>query len=41
MEYLNLKGYYGISFEKEAYENEEDLNYLSRRKHYANFRNIQ
>lgn len=39
-EYL-LKGYYGISFEKEAYKYGQDLNYLSRRKHYANFRNIQ
>ena len=36
-----FKGYYNVSFEIEASENEEDLNYLSRRKHYANFRNIQ
>lgn len=36
-----FKGYYNISFEREAYKYGQDLNYLSRRKHYANFRNIK
>lgn len=28
----------GISFEKEAYENEENLKYLDTRKHFAQWR---
>lgn len=36
-----FKGYYNISFEREAYKYCQDLNYLKTRKHYANFRNIQ
>lgn len=30
--------YRSISFEKEAYKNEKDMNYLSKRKHYAQWR---
>ena len=30
-----FKGYNGISFEKEAYENESNLNYLKQRKLFA------
>ena len=30
--------YAGISFEREAYENESNLNYLSTRKHFAQWR---
>ena len=30
--------YIGISFEKEAYENESNLNYLNTRKHFAQWR---
>lgn len=30
-----IKGYRNISFEKEAYDNEDNLNYLKTRKHYA------
>lgn len=30
--------YMGISFEKEAYENEENLKYLDTRKHFAQWR---
>ena len=33
--------YYRISFEREAYANEEDENYLSKRKHYAWFQLIK
>lgn len=29
------KGYYNISFEKEAYSNEKDLNYLKKRRTFA------
>lgn len=32
--------YRNISFEKEAYENETDLNYLNNRKHYNWFKRI-
>ena len=30
-----IKGYRNISFEREAYGNEDNLNYLKTRKHYA------
>lgn len=30
-----FKGYKGISFEKEAYKNEENLNYLKQRKTFS------
>ena len=30
--------YRGISFEKEAYDNEDNLGYLSNRKHFAQWR---
>lgn len=33
-----FKGYMNISFEKEAYNNSMDLNYLKSRKRYANYR---
>ena len=33
-----FKGYRNISFEKEAYEHEEDFDYLRKRKHYAQWR---
>ena len=33
-----FKGYRHISFEKEAYENDRDLEYLRKRKHYAQWR---
>ena len=29
------KAYYNISFEREAYHNDDNLSYLSNRKHYA------
>jgi len=32
------KAYKNISFEKEAYTYEEDLGYLKRRKHFAQWR---
>lgn len=32
------KAYRSISFEKEAYENESNMDYLSTRKHYAWFK---
>ena len=32
------KAYYNISFEKEAYGNEKDFDYLKNRKHYAQWR---
>lgn len=32
---LHRKGYMGISFEKEAYANEKDLTYLSKRRIFA------
>lgn len=32
---LRRKGYMGISFEKEAYANERDLGYLTKRKNYS------
>ena len=31
-------GYYDISFEKEAYENQDNMEYLKNRKHYAMWR---
>lgn len=31
----NENTYHNISFEKEAYHNDQDFNYLSKRKHYA------
>ena len=34
-----FKGYRKISFEKEAYKHEGDLEYLKTRKHYAQWRN--
>ena len=33
-----FKGYMNVSFEKEAYNNSMDLNYLKSRKRYANYR---
>lgn len=33
-----FKGYYEISFEREAYENDKDLNYLSKRKIFGQWR---
>lgn len=35
---LIIKGYRNISFEKEAYNNEDNLNYLKTRKHFAMWR---
>lgn len=32
------KAYLAISFEREAYANDHNLGYLSRRRHYANYR---
>lgn len=32
------KAYLNISFEREAYKHGHNLNYLSRRKHFANYR---
>lgn len=32
------KAYYHISFEREAFEHEYDLGYLSRRKHFSQWR---
>lgn len=32
---MSRKGYYGISFEKEAHENDSDLTYLKRRRPYS------
>ncbi len=32
------KAYRSISFEREAYSNEKNLNYLRHRQHYANYR---
>jgi len=34
IEYI-LKGYRGISFEREAYDNDQDLDYLKKRKLFA------
>lgn len=34
----NKKAYRNVSFEKEAYTYEEDLGYLKRRKHFAQWR---
>jgi len=31
-------GYYGVSFEKEAFENERDLDYLKKRKIFSQWR---
>lgn len=37
--FINVKNAYdNISFEKEAYFNQNDLNYLKTRKHYAQWR---
>lgn len=36
-----FKGYMNISFEREAYNNSSNLNYLKTRKHYANYRRIK
>lgn len=36
-----FKGYYNISFEREAYKYGQDLNYLKTRKHYANYKRTQ
>lgn len=33
--FINKNAYKSISFEKEAYENERNLDYLSNRRHYA------
>lgn len=33
-----FRAYQRISFEREAYDNDSDLNYLSRRRHYAEWR---
>lgn len=39
--YFNFhKAYKNISFEREAYENEDNLNYLNNRKHYASTKYI-
>ncbi len=35
---LIFKGYRNISFEKEAYDNMYNLNYLEKREKYANFK---
>lgn len=35
----SLKAYYEISFEKEAYRNEGNLDYLKHRKHYNQYKN--
>jgi len=29
------KAYYNISFEREAYQHDDDINYLSKRKHFS------
>ena len=34
----NKTAYTGISFEREAYEHDQDLNYLDTRKHFAQWR---
>ena len=33
-----FKGYRNISFEKEAFENDQNLDYLKQRKHYAQWK---
>mgnify|MGYP000002881445 FL=1 len=33
--FYGKKAYYNISFEREAYDNDDNLSYLSGRKHYA------
>ena len=33
--------YIGISFEREAFENENNLNYLNTRKHFAQWRKLK
>lgn len=35
------KAYRNISFEKEAYRNDRNLNYLSERRHFAQWRNLK
>lgn len=37
--FINDDAYRNISFEKEAYNNEKDLEYLSKRKSYSMWRN--
>lgn len=32
------KAYHAVSFEREAYDNDYNMNYLSQRKHFANYR---
>ena len=34
---VGKEAYYWISFEREAYDNEDNLNYLKERKHYSWF----
>lgn len=36
-----IKSYLNISFEREAYDNESDLTYLSKRAFWANFKYIR
>ena len=36
--FFGKKAYYNISFEREAYLNQEDLKYLENRKHYSWFK---
>lgn len=39
-QYRNFKrAYRSVSFEREAYANDRDFKYLSRRRHFASFRN--
>lgn len=35
------EAYHDISFEREAYDNEENMQYLSNRKHYSWFKRIK
>lgn len=35
------KAYRAISFEREAYAHEGDMDYIARRRHYANYRRYQ
>lgn len=35
---VGKEAYYWISFEREAYDNEDNLNYLKERKHYSWFK---
>lgn len=36
-----LRGYYNISFEREAYQNDKNLNYLKERKLFTSFRYLR